>query len=68
MYASRSKGSDTGAHGGLARGGRALLRRAEVGTPDTDAALELLTARSAIASSSNAMRIRSHMGKSAVIA
>jgi hypothetical protein len=46
----------------------ALLRRAEVGTPDTGAALELLTAQSALASSSNAMRIRSHMGKSAVIA
>jgi hypothetical protein len=50
----------------------ALLRRAEVGRldtdTDTDAALELLTAQSAIASSSNAMRIRSHIGKSAVIA
>jgi hypothetical protein len=53
---------------GALAGCPALLRRAEVGTPDTAAALELLIAQSASASSSNAMRIRSHTGKSAVIA
>ena len=58
----------TGAVGRVGAWRGALLRRAEVGRLDSDAALELLTAHSAIASSSNAMRIRSHMGKSAVTA